>query len=503
VTGSTPTSAVITLNFDGTDFDFNYNIRIEISAGELSVTSSGVLASSNTLLIDAYDESVGIIPDLPLAEQTLDLRYLNITLTDEEFTNTGILSNDNFTLNNAPEGLDIESVSASDVTHAIMQLVYPPGNDFDSPVTNFSISVSGAVLAYTPPGDNLTSNDLVITAYNEFPQASLGIDSTLEERWLDFRSLTIDLIEERFLDYTTLQVQDFNLVDGPPGLIIGSITRTSAESVDIHLQFNYTDFDGDWLNFRVFIDQLVLVQSDSDLESDAEPVIANIESATLTPDVELWEDNLDGRILTVTLVDEVFQTPGSVDENDFVLDNEPTGLIISSASASSATEAQLTLQFNGTDFDSDIANFTVLIAPDELRYTSSEYLRTDPIIIQSIVENPRAILNSDDVLTENSLDIRELNIVLIQEEYDDAVMIDASHFRLVNEPPGLTIESAFRISTDSARILLEFIYDDFDDDYTDFHVEIQASALIQTTTGWLATDSLTIFSYTENPVASL
>jgi len=504
VTGSTLTSAVITLNFDGTDFDFNYNIGIEISAGELSVTSSGVLASSNTLLIDAYDESVGIIPDLPLAEQTLDVRYLNITLTDEEFISMGPLSNSNFTLTNAPVGLDIESVSASDVTHAIMQLVYPPGNDFDSPVTNFSISVSGAVLVYTPPGDNLTSNDLTITAYNESPQSNLSIDSTvLEERWLDFRTLTIDLVEERFEDYTALVSGDFELIDEPNGLTIESITRTSAVSVDIHLEFNYTDFDGDWPNFRVSIDQLVLVQSDSDLESDYEPVIANIESATLTPDVELWEDNLDGRTLTVTLENEIFQTPGSVDENDFVLNNYPTGLEISSASATSTTEAQIILQYNGTDFDTDISNFTVGIAPGVLRYTSSGNLNTGPITIHAIGENPRAFLTSDDVLTENSLDVRELTIALVQEDFDDAVMIDASHFRLVNEPPGLTIESAYRISTDSARILLQFVYDDFDEDNSDFYVEILSSALIQTTTGWLATDSLTIFSYTENPVASL
>jgi hypothetical protein len=506
VTGSTLTSAVITLNFDGSDFDFNYNVGIEIRAGELSVTGSGVLASSNTLPIDANDERVGIVPGpSSLDEMTLDASYLDITLTDEEFTGTGTIPNGNFTLNFAPGGLIIESVTASDLTHASMQLAYPPGNDFDSDVTNFSISVSGAVLAYTPPGDSLTSNNLTITAYTETPQSYLSIDSTvLEERWLDVRTLTIDLVEERFEDYTTLVAGDFELFDEPNGLTIESITRTSAVSVDIHLQFNYTDFDGDWPNFRVSINQLVLVQSGSDLVSGLEPIIANIESATLAPDVTLWEDNLDGRTLTVTLVNEEFQTPGSVDENDFVLNNYPTGLEIISASAISTTEAQLTLQYTGIDFDTDITNFGVGIAPGELRYTSSGNLNTGPITIQAIVENPRAFLASDDILTENSLDVRELTIALDQEEFDDAVTIGASHFRLQNEPPGLTIESAYRILPyDSARILLQFVYNDFDNDSTNFHVVIQASALIQTTTGWLATDSLTIFADTEYPVARL
>ena len=55
VTGSTLTSAVITLIFNGTDFDTDHNVGIEIRAGELTLTSSGVLGSSNTLPIDAND----------------------------------------------------------------------------------------------------------------------------------------------------------------------------------------------------------------------------------------------------------------------------------------------------------------------------------------------------------------------------------------------------------------------------------------------------------------
>jgi hypothetical protein len=506
VTGISVTIAQIELSFNGTDFDVDYgSLRVNIEYSQLTLTTSGWLGSSNTIVVVAYDESLGIEPGpSTLDEQTLDASYLDITLTDEEFTIIGSIPNGNFSLNSEPTGLVIESVTSSDANHARMQLAYPPINDFDSPVTNFSINVSGAVLKYTALVDNLTSNNLTITAYNETPQARMSIDSTvLEERWLDVRTLTIDLVEERFKDYTLLLNTDFDLVDEPPGLEIGSITRTSAVSVDIHLQFNYTDFDADWPNFRVSIDQQVLVQSGSDLESDYERIVANIESATLTPDETLWEDNLDGRMLTIDLVNEVFQSPGSVDENDFILNNFPTGLEISSASAISTTRAQLTLQYTGLDFDTDITNFAVGIAPGVLRYTSAGNLNTGPITIRAVAENPVAFLTSDDVLTENNLDVRELTIGLVQEEFDPAVTINASHFRLRNEPPGLTIESAYRISTDSARILLQFVYNDFDDDITNFHVEIQASALIQTISGWLATNFLTINANTENPVARL
>ena len=193
------TQAVIDLAFDGTDFDTDIaNFSLTIDDSELTQTSSGVL-STNNLNIDAFNEGVAISPDAPLDEQTLDVRYLNITLTDEEFSSTGSIPIENFDLNHEPGGLVIESVTATDATHAVMQLAYPPGNDFDSPISNFSIDVSGAILKYTVPGNEVRSNNLTITAHDETPQAVLTADpSVLEERWLDVSTLTITLFEVSF-----------------------------------------------------------------------------------------------------------------------------------------------------------------------------------------------------------------------------------------------------------------------------------------------------------------
>ncbi len=97
-----PTQAVIDLAFDGTDFDTDIaNFSLTIDDSELTRTSSGVL-SVNNLTIDAFDEGVAISPDAPLEEQTLDERYLEITLTDEEFTGTGSIPNSYFDLNRSP-----------------------------------------------------------------------------------------------------------------------------------------------------------------------------------------------------------------------------------------------------------------------------------------------------------------------------------------------------------------------------------------------------------------
>jgi len=497
------TQAVVDLAFNGTDFDADIaNFSLTIDDSELTQTSSGVL-TSNSLTIDAYDESVSISPDAPLQEQTLDERSLDITLTDEEFTTTGIIPNGNFDLNHEPRGLVIESVTILDLTHAVMLLAYPPGNDFDSPISDFSIDVSGAILNNTPAGDELRSNNLTITANDETPQAILGVDSTaLEERWLDVRTLTIVLIDESFENYTRLDEGDFDLRSAPRDLRIESINPISATRVDILLRFNQRDFDTDYPDFRVRIKKDVLVQSDDDLETSTLTVIANIESATLEPDQPLREDILDGRVLTVTLVNEEFENPGSVRRRHFRLINGPSGLSISSATAISTTQAQLILRFDERDFDSDIDDFAVRINRDRLRYTSEVDLITGPITIQAIGDGPVASLSADSILTEQRLDARELTIDLIQEEFNGSVTLNESHFRFENEPEGLAIESVSMISSNSARILLQFVNGDFDYDITDFHVLIATAVLVQSTQD-LATNSLPIQASMEPEITNI
>ncbi len=496
------TQAVIDLAFNGTDFDTDIsNFYLTIDDSELSQTSSGVL-TSNSLTINAYNESVSISPDAPLEEQTLDARSLNISLIDEEFNISGSISNGFFKLNNEPGGLVIESVSASDATHAVMHLAFPPGNDFDSPISNFNIDVSGEILRNTPQDEDLRSNNLTISARDETPLAMLSADATvLEERWLDVRTLTVNLVDERFKDYTRLQERDFELLDEPRDLKIESVSGISEVSVDILLEFNQRDFDTDYPDFRVRISRDRLTQSDHDLESSKLTVVANIESATLEPDQPLREDILNGRVLTLTLVNEEFGSPGSLRIRDFELINEPSGLLIGSVSAISPTQAELTLWFLGIDFDSDINDFAVRIDKDALRYTSEDDLITGPITIQAIGDGPVASLSADSVLTEKRLDHRELTIELIQEEFEDPGILEASHFGLVNGPAGLTIESVSRISSVSARILLRFDDTDFDDNITDFHVLIDHAGLVLSTQD-LASNSLSIFASREPTITA-
>lgn len=94
-----------------------------------------------------------------LTETNLDGTVVTITLTNTEFD--GDLANDNFSLNNAPNGTSIGSLEYENATTARCTLAYN-GTDFDVNVTDFSITIAAAQLVGVD--EDLTSNTLTITA---------------------------------------------------------------------------------------------------------------------------------------------------------------------------------------------------------------------------------------------------------------------------------------------------------------------------------------------------
>jgi hypothetical protein len=82
-----------------------------------------------------------------------------VTLSGTTFADA-TLDASSFKLNNAPSGVTVESVAYTDTTHCTVNLAYD-GTDFDSNVTDFSLTIAGTELAC---GSALTSDTLTITA---------------------------------------------------------------------------------------------------------------------------------------------------------------------------------------------------------------------------------------------------------------------------------------------------------------------------------------------------
>ncbi len=101
---------------------------------------------------------------------------------------------------------------------------------------------------------------------------------------LDNEYITVTLSEgETFIDYMNLKTDSFILVGEPPGTFIESVTGNSATEAQIDLEYNGTDFDIEYPDFHVLINNKALSLSTEDLATDSisidyalEPVITNV-----------------------------------------------------------------------------------------------------------------------------------------------------------------------------------------------------------------------------------
>jgi len=105
-----------------------------------------------------------ISADPALTERNLNGKEINIELANETFADAS-LNSGNFTLNNAPAGVTVNSVAYGTTTTATVTLAYD-GTDFDADINNCNIVIAGAELT---GGNPLTSNNLIISHVAEEP----------------------------------------------------------------------------------------------------------------------------------------------------------------------------------------------------------------------------------------------------------------------------------------------------------------------------------------------
>lgn len=125
----------------------------------LSVNTSTDPSPRNSGNYSFVDPTAAISSSPAMTEQNLASASLTVVLEGDSFAD-GILNAGSFTLNNAPTGTSVEGVTYSDNTHCVIALAFD-GTDFDTDISNFSITVAGTELV---GGNPLTSNTLTIKA---------------------------------------------------------------------------------------------------------------------------------------------------------------------------------------------------------------------------------------------------------------------------------------------------------------------------------------------------
>lgn len=470
ITRDNTTQASIELTGDRiTDYDIDITSAfLEISSDEIDDYSGSNISVSTGVTFVANVESLAI-SHAGLTEANIDGATIDISLTDETFADA-TLEMANFNLNNTPTGVSISGVAYATATTATLDLAFD-GTDFDSDYTTFNVTISSIELFGL---DDLLSNNLTITATADAEVLSMSDDGTIDEGSENSEVITINISGGTFVD--PINEVDFLLANLPEGVDVGSISRTNANNVEITLSGNRTaDYDLDIENLNVSIQSSAFDEYDGDavVVSSGVVFIAIVESATITH-AGLDESNLDLADITLTLTNDSF-FDATLEAGSFSLSDQPLGLTVSSVTYNSATNATITLGFDGSDFDIDYSDFNIVINANEL--VGAGDIRTDSLSITAIIESQTAtIAHVGGGLTEENLNTAEVSITISGDSFVDATL-DMSNFDLLGEPVGLTIESISYTSSTEASMILAYDGTDIDSDYTNLKLSIAASEL--------------------------
>ncbi len=498
---TTPSTALIFLAFDGTDFDTDIpDFSVTIDTAELVVSTAPL--TSDSLVISAVDEDapeLTITPGFTLMESTLDTNHLTVDLTNELFRDA-FLYYVNFDLNNAPEGLTIDSIEYIDTVSALIYLNFD-GTDFNTDISGFSLTIDTTELVRsTAP---LTSNALTITAVDETEMAIITPGTDLDESNLDSNYLILELKGGVIFQDSMLDQVHFMLNNGPSGLTIESVTFTDSAEAIIELAFDGTDFDSVYSDFYVTVDTMELFFSPFPVTSNSLTITYLMEPHPLlhiTPGTALDESNLDGNYLTANLTNDYFINT-SPDPLNFTLLYVPPGLTIDSIFYTDSSTSIIYLAFDSTDFDISYPHLRLQIDNVEL-FNSENPLISNSLFITYTREPTAISATPDSIMAEYDLDFRYLNITVEQDSFINPGSLDQDDFILNNAPTGLSIESVTDKSFDGARLNLQFIYRDFDEDISDFSVSVRPGNLRYADTAITSCD-LDILAYVENPMAHI
>ena len=244
------TEATVYLDFEGPDFDEDYDeFMVAVSDEELVGTGGALTTQFMPIKAIVEQELIGI-PEEELTESNLDGVTISCILVDETFTDDiisdGAISDSAVTLLNAPERLTIGSIDYVSPTAFDIVLAFDV-TDFDEDIDDFRIRVSGAALS---SGVSLETDDITIAAIVEEVQITSG--AILEEDTLSGSSILVTLINDTFAD-TTLASINFILNNAPTGSAIGDVEYDTTTQCAINLVFDGTDFDVDITDFSVTV----------------------------------------------------------------------------------------------------------------------------------------------------------------------------------------------------------------------------------------------------------
>ncbi len=325
--------------------------------------------------------SIVLSSNSQLTETNLNGNNLILNLENTDFVDN-VLVTSNFVLNNAPQGLSIESVMYMTSNSANILLTFD-GTDFDSDISNLTLTVLGVEIN---SAQNLTSNSVSIICNFEAVVATSENGEQPDFNELTLNNYTFHAVLSGALYIDNINASNFDLLNAPDGLVIGSVSKLTENTATIILNYNGNDFDVN----KLF--SMVAKANGTDAANDIVSPEYTIASYTETVvaqnvgggEINLVETNLNSFTFELLLDGANFNN--GIDIAGFELINAPNGLTISNVLKTSEITVSVTFAYDGSDFDSNIIGFAIKVL-DVVTSTTTD-LQTPDYSINATVEAP-------------------------------------------------------------------------------------------------------------------
>ena len=382
------------------DADTNLPVTVDIDGEARDGTQPDVGAD------EALAVSAAITGTNPgsLVENTLNGATVTVTLTDGTYDDTSLLTTD-FTLGGAPAGTTINSVARDSATQATLTLLFD-GTDFD---TNASLSVTVLQAALGSGAGPATTGTVTVTTVLESAAITGTIPVSLTETNLNGADVTVTITNATYDG--SLFTTNFTLNGAPAGTTIDSVLRNSATQATLTLLFDGTDFDTN-ASMSVTVLQAAFSPATGPETTGTVTVTTVVESAAITGTnpTPLTETNLNGADVTVTITNATYDDP--LGTGDFTLNGAPAGTTIDSVLRNSATQATLTLLFDGTDFDTNASMSVTVLQAAFSPVAGPE--TTGTVTVTAVVEPPLTISTMETADLDNDGFIDAIHITFSQ-----------------------------------------------------------------------------------------
>ncbi len=252
-------------------------------------------------------------------------------------------------------------------------------------------------------GVTMGGNIGTITITDNDPSLLVSAPEALEEGTLDHKTLVLNVTGDAFLD-NTLDASNFQLVNAPNGLTIGSVNYDSTKKCTLTLAYDGTDFDLNVTNFLVNIQGAELVSGNDLVAANPLTVTAvnDGEAIFISNSTPIMEGAENGKEITVALTGGTF-APTLTLEN-WTVTNLPTGTTAGSIIRDSNTSARILLSGNSTaDYDTNITNVTVSCTNAEYGDASNGANLTQNMGVTLTANVEAALVTSLSVKTQPSL----------------------------------------------------------------------------------------------------